>query len=115
MDLKDRKKLLAIAISGENRTAPVGSELAQESQVVVEEEADVVDPVLQHGDAFDAQPEGEAGVGFRVVAHGLEDRGVDHAGAQDLQPAGGLADPAAVAPDSIGQLRKFCMDEICLA
>jgi hypothetical protein len=32
---------------------------------------------------------------------------VDHAGAQDLQPVGGLADPAAVAQDSIGQLRNF--------
>ena len=83
--------------SREHRTPAGGSELAQESQVVVEEQADVVDSVLQHGNAFDAQPEGEAGVGFRVVADGLEDRGMDHAGAQDLEPAGGLADPAAVA------------------
>ncbi len=36
----------------------IGSELFQEAQVVVEEQADVVNAVLQHGDAFDPQPEG---------------------------------------------------------
>ena len=72
--------------------------MLEETQVVVEKQADVVDAVLEHGDALHPQAEGEAGVFFGVVAHGLEDRGMDHARPQDLQPAGGLADPAALAP-----------------
>ena len=37
-------------------------ELLEELQVVLEHQADVVDAVLQHGDALDADAEGEAGV-----------------------------------------------------
>ena len=35
--------------------------LLKESRIVFEEQADVRDPVAQHGDAFDPHAEGEAG------------------------------------------------------
>ena len=48
-------------------------ELLEELQVVLEHQADVVDAVLQHGDALDADAEGEAGVLIRVDVAVLED------------------------------------------
>src|SRR5690606_8697901 len=76
------------------RCASITSELCEKARVVFEEESKVVDPVAQHGDALDAHPEGEAGDGVRIVAGMPEDLRVDHAGAEDLQPARALADAA---------------------
>src|SRR6187397_1580465 len=67
--------------SQERRTFIARSrELAEEAQVVLVEEADVVDAVAHHGHPVDAEAEGEAGDGLRVVGHpaqarvhGLED------------------------------------------
>jgi hypothetical protein len=71
--------------------------------------ADVGDAVLDHGDALDAHAEGEAGDLFGVVGviGGVElsaffgdrgeDGGVDHAAAEELDPAGVLALAAALA------------------
>src|SRR5207247_9906590 len=59
--------------------------------------ADVVDAVADHRHALGAEAEGEAGVDARVVADAGEDIRVDHAGAEDLEPAGLLAKPAAFA------------------
>src|SRR5574341_2691936 len=80
-------------------------ELLQEAQVVSVEEPDVVDSVLDHGHALDAEAEGEARHLLGVV-HGLsqplvdrlEDGGVDHPRAEDLEPAGPLAHPAPPPP-----------------
>src|ERR1019366_1910809 len=80
------------------------SELFEEADVVVEVQAQVGDAVAQHGDPLDAHPEGEAGELFRVVAvlaDVLEDVRVDHPGAEDLEPAGPLAQRAARA---VGQV-----------
>src|SRR6266850_3141711 len=60
--------------------------LFQESHVVFVEEADVVDAVAEHGDAFDAEAERPAGPDFRIVADVLEDLRMHHAAAGDLQP-----------------------------
>ena len=58
--------------------------------------------MTHHGHALDPETEGEARDLLGVVhlapearVYRLEDRGVHHAGAQDLEPAGLLADPAA--------------------
>src|ERR1700722_20060058 len=70
--------------------------------------ADVGDAVLDHGDALDAHAEGEAGDLFGVVGvieaefaalrgDGGEDGGVDHAAAEELDPAGVFALAAALA------------------
>ena len=72
-------------------------ELLEELQVVLEHQADVVDAVLQHGDTLDADAESEAGVLVRVDVAVLEDFAVDDAAAQHLDPAGVLAQRAALA------------------
>src|SRR3972149_5376407 len=45
------------------------SELPQEAEVVGVEQPDVLYAVAEHGDALDAEPEGEAGETVGVVAH----------------------------------------------
>src|SRR6266699_3253806 len=72
-------------------------ELGQEAQIVLVEQADVVDPVLQHGDPLDTEPEGETGVTLRVVADLLEHRGVHHPRAAHLDEARSFAAAAALA------------------
>src|SRR3989442_4324808 len=72
-------------------------ELRQESQIVFEEQPDVVDAMLEHRDALDAQTEREPGEALRVVAHLLEHGGVDHPRATHLDVAGALAAAAARA------------------
>src|SRR3989442_1324030 len=76
--------------------------LGQEAQVVLVEQADVVDAMLQHGDPLDPEPEREAGVTLRVVADLLEHRRVDHARAAHLDEARSLAPaaPGAVAENA---------------
>src|SRR5499426_149540 len=59
--------------STSSRTQPYGifiasRELSEEAQVVLEEEAQVVDAVLQHRDALDAHPERPARVVLGIVA-----------------------------------------------
>src|SRR5207247_3976249 len=81
------------------RTEP-SCELLQEANVVLEEDAEVRDAVLQHRDALDAHPEGEPLHAIGVVAVLLDEPehvGVDHAGAEDLDPAGALAERIAGA------------------
>src|SRR5687768_5106489 len=81
------------------------AELLQEAKVVLVEETDVVDVVLEHRDPLDAHAEGEAldalGV-VAVLAHVLEDVGVDLARAENLDPALALADVAAGGADVAG-------------
>src|SRR2546426_475683 len=72
-------------------------ELGQEAQIVLVEQADVVDSVFQHGDALDPEPEREPGVALGVVADLLEHRGVHHPRAAHLDEARALAAAAAVA------------------
>ena len=43
-----------------------GGELFQETDVVFEEQPQVLDAVFQHGDTFDAHTQGKAGVCFLV-------------------------------------------------
>src|SRR3989442_12709156 len=72
-------------------------ELAQEAHVVLEEELDIADAVFPHGETLDAHAEGEAGKLLGVVVHEAIDGWVHHAGAEQLNPAGELADAAAAA------------------
>src|SRR5690606_23811877 len=69
-------------------------ELAQETDVVVDEVADVGDAVQDHRQAVEAHAEGEAGHGLRIekqvaagLADGAEHGRIDHAAAGDLDPA----------------------------
>lgn len=70
-------------------------ELGEEADVVFDEEADVSDAPADHGEAFEADAEGEAGESGVVAAaargvHRFEDGGVDHAATGDFDPARGL-------------------------
>src|SRR3984885_2085577 len=77
-------------------------ELLEKSHVPGVELAYISDTVLHHGNPLDTHAEGEATDFFRVIG-GLvagcegEDRGIDHAAAQQLNPAGLLALTAASA------------------
>src|SRR3954466_7740181 len=84
MECTGEKSLVA-----SNQMPPLGEalELFEEAEVVFDEEADVVDAVLAHGDAFDAEAEGPAGVNFRIDFAVGEDVGVDHAAAAEFDPA----------------------------
>ncbi len=72
--------------TGRRKRALFDSELAEEAEVVFVEPADVGDVVLSHGESFDAEAEGPAGVLFAVDADGVEDVGIDHAAAAHLNP-----------------------------
>lgn len=90
------------------------SELLEEAHVAGVEVADVGDAVLDHGDALDTHAEGEAGDLFGVVgvvggigfaaffSDSGEDCGVDHATAEEFDPAGvfALATALAAAEDA---------------
>ena len=71
--------------------------LLQEAHVAVEELLDVIDVVGHHGQPLDAHAEGEAAELFRVVADEAEDVGIDHARAEQFDPAALLAGTAALA------------------
>src|ERR1041385_84225 len=77
-------------------------ELLQEAHVAVEEQLDIVNTVLEHGDALDAHAECEAGNLLRVVAivfMELEDFRVHHAAAKQLDPATCFAQTARLITD----------------
>src|SRR5437773_2035135 len=87
--------------STNSRTHPYGifigsRELPEEAQVVLEEQPQIVDAVLQHRDALDAHPECPAGEFLRIVADILQDPGMHHPAAENLEPAPLLAQPAPV-------------------
>src|SRR5260370_7725118 len=72
-------------------------ELSQEAQVVLEEQPEVVDPVLEHRDALDPHAERPPGDLLGVVADVPQHLRMHHPRAQDLDPAALLAQPAARA------------------
>ena len=99
---------LRIARRSERPRMTLG-ELLEEAEVAGVEVAYVGDAVQDHGDALDAHSEGEAADAGRIVGCGieakatafggdsLEDGGVDHAAAKQLDPAGVLALAATLA------------------
>src|SRR5262252_6255141 len=76
---------------GPEATAVDSCELPEEAEVVLEEQTDVVDPVLEHGHTLDAHAEGPARDLFRVVADIAKHLRVHHPRAQDLEPSRLLA------------------------
>src|SRR6266850_673147 len=66
-------------------------ELPEEAHVILEKHLNIVDAVLQHREAVDADAEGEAADFFRVVIHEAVDGGIDHARAEEFNPRGALA------------------------
>ena len=72
-------------------------ELLEELQIVLEHQTNVVDAILQHGDTLDADAEGKAGVLIRIDVAVFQHLAVNNAAAQNLDPAGVLAQGAALA------------------
>src|ERR1019366_2945552 len=75
-------------------------ELLQESHIALVEQLNLFHLVLQDGDAHDAHAKGEAADLRRVIAvllDEVEDVGIDHAAAQQLDPAAEFALAAALA------------------
>src|SRR5580692_12509327 len=61
--------------------------LAQEADVVLEKDLDVVDLIFQHGETINAHAEGEAARFFGVVVDEAVDSRIDHACAEKFDPA----------------------------
>src|SRR5712664_1594118 len=74
------------------------------ADVVLEEDLDIVDAVLEHGQAIDAHAEGEAADFFRVVFDEAVDGGIYHAGAEKFNPAGAFALRAGAAAENAGNI-----------
>ena len=85
-----------------------GLELPEEAHVVLEVQSQVLDLPFQHGYAFNSHAKREAGVLLGVYAAGFQDVGVYHAGAHDLEPAGALADVAALAAADVAADVHLC-------
>src|SRR5436305_871851 len=74
------------------------SKLLQKPDVALIKQLNIVDSIFQHRDSFYAHAEGESADLAGVVAvafYELEHIGVDHAAAQQLDPAAHLAQAAA--------------------
>src|ERR1700686_4490976 len=72
-----------------------GAELPQEPQVVLEEKAQVIHPVIEHCEPVDAGAEGVAGEALRIHTACPQHVRMHHAAAGHLEPAGVLAGAAA--------------------
>ena len=72
-------------------------ELLEETHIVLEEVADVIDTVAKHRNALDAHTESVAAVLLGIDAIVLEDRRIDHAATENLEPTRAFADAAAFA------------------
>ena len=72
-------------------------ELFEEADVVLEEEAQVLDAVLEHRDALDTHAQGETGVTVGIDAVQGQDIRVHHAASEDFKPSGSLAHIASLA------------------
>ena len=73
------------------------AKLFQETQIVTEEIANVVDAVFQHGNTLRPHAEGKPAKYIGIIATIAEHLGVHHTGSENLQPPTLLTDRAALA------------------
>src|SRR2546425_2326196 len=78
----------------------MASELPQQADVVLQEQAEVGDVVLEHRQTIQAGAEGEAGIALGVDAAVTKHLRMHHPGAQDLQPAPLAAAATGTAADT---------------
>ena len=72
-------------------------ELLEEAEVVFEVVAEVTYLPFEHGDTLHTHTEGESAVLFAVDSRSLKNVRVYHTATHDLEPAGTLADVAALS------------------
>src|SRR5258708_16439166 len=85
-------------------------ELGKEADVVLEKDLDIVDAVLEHRQAVDADAESEAADFLGVVIHEAVDGGIDHAGAEKLDPGSAFTLGAGAAIRIAGSATKGAGD-----
>src|ERR1700731_473884 len=66
-------------------------ELAQEADVVLEKDLNIVDAIFEHSGGVHARAEGEAAGFLGIVVHEAVDGGIDHACAEEFDPGGAFA------------------------
>jgi hypothetical protein len=83
-------------------------QLAEEADVVLEKDLNLIDAVFQHGQAIDTDGEGKAADFLAIVVDEAIDGGVHHACAKELDPARTLAltARAATCSGATGRRRK---------
>src|SRR5579864_337747 len=85
--------------------------LLQKSHVALVEQLNIVNPILQHGDAFHAHAKGKAAYfgGFVAIGfHEFEYGGVHHAAAQQFNPTVVFAQATACASTFEAGNRDIC-------
>src|SRR6266850_358964 len=85
-------------------------ELPEEAHVILEKDLNIIDAVLQHREAVDADAEGEAADFFRVVIDEAVDGRIDHTRAEELDPRGALAFRTGAAVRSAGSAAERAGD-----
>src|SRR5579864_6549289 len=103
-----------IPTTNDERPTTVSSKLFQESDVALKEQLQIIHAINQHGYAVHAHAEGEAGNFLRVIAivlHELKNVRIDHAAAQNLDPARLLARAARLFFRSTATLSTSPADE----
>ena len=73
------------------------SELFQETDIVLIQQTHVINLILKQRNTLKANAKSKSGIPVRVNAAHLQHMGMDHAAAQDLNPARTLTEPAALA------------------
>jgi hypothetical protein len=90
--------------------------LSQKANIILGIEAEVIDAVFELTDAFDTHAKGKARILAAVDIEVVEHFGMDHAAAQDFDPAGMFAnaatDSAADAAVDVHFCTGFCEREI---
>src|ERR1700682_5889837 len=66
---------------------PRSRKLPQKAYVILKKYLDIINPIFQHSQAVDADPERKTTNLFSLVIHKAIDRRIDHAGAEKFDPA----------------------------
>jgi hypothetical protein len=72
--------------------------LPEEADIVFEIEADIPDPVKQHGSSFYSHAEGITGIFAAVDIACFQDVGIHHSASQDFEPTGIFAQGTSFSP-----------------
>ena len=73
------------------------SELFQETDIVLIQQTHVINLILKQRNTLKANAKSKSGIPVRVNAAHLQHMGMDHAAAQDLNPAGASAETSALS------------------
>ena len=71
--------------------------LGQKSEIILKKKADVINAELKHGNSFNAQAKSKSCNFFNIVSNILKDCGVNHATAENFNPAGPGTNTAAIS------------------